>query len=605
MSVFKVAVLILSLLMCSLFAEAASGVGSAAADEFSAKAFLEDLMVRRYTQSLGTIVDKTAFSLGVQLQLMDAPKPAPKVSGEKPSVTIETPTDLLVGTLDPEKLVQQYAVTEEKEQIVSLLSTKKLKSVLVSVGLREDLGKSVKDEVEKWLSSRLNNEFGKMAKSEVTFVKEIPAKIEKKEEPAPKQWFDWLNQFQHLAGEGLMAITLLIGIILWRFTTTRSSVNKSGSADAASIKLQAEGQGLGNGSGEPTKISQTIQEQEDRMRAQGEVRDLSKKLTDLIPKVSSQFESIVRSWCQGGNEGLMKLVCFAEAVGKDVGRLPIPADATKDVAKIFAQMADLSPKEKALILEKTYWDLVSVINLGPEILVQPFGYLAGIDTGVINKVLIDQNPKMKTLVSLYLPDDVRRRFMKTMSADQKMQLLDEAAKLTEVRSDELSQLDSSVKKKVSGADQAKDVVALDMTLEKIASSLNVMEELQMLSKVQGLAISAYKRKNPSLAFLHEWPDNKLSLVLGRISTDQAVAYLRVEQTMTERFISLSSPMFGEVLRDELNSPDKMKDTEKLELLQNFAGVLIKMVQSKEVDLTEFFEIDKSPEANNVIGIRSA
>jgi hypothetical protein len=515
--------------------------------------------------------------------------------------------DLLVGTLDPEKLMQQFGLTDEKPALMGLLATKRIKFVQVSVGLREDLGEAIKGDVEKWLTTRLTSEFGKAGKGEVSFVKDLPAKPEKKAAPAPKEWWDWLNQFQHLAGEFLMALTILLGVVFWRFTTTKASVSKNNSGESPNIKLQTEGKGLGGGDSpsEASKSAVAIEQQEERRRSMEEVMALSQKLNALVPKISPEFENIVRSWCQAGDEGRLKLVCFAESVGRDVGRLPIPVDAMKDVAKIFAKMAEVSPKEKAQILEKVYWDLVSVLNLGPEVLSQPFGYLAGIDTSVISQVLMDQNPKLKTLVSIYLPDEVRRKFVKPMSAEQKFQLLENAAKMSEIAAAELKLMDSTLMKKIKSGESSSDSVQLDMTLEKIVSSLSILEEIEMLGKLQGAGILAYKRKHPSLAFLQEWPDEKLAILMSRLRADQAVAYLRIQPGMKDRMISLAPPMTAEMLSDEYAQPDKSGIEEKTRHLEEFALILREMQSHKEVDLSEIFQAPTNVKDNNVIGIKSA
>ncbi len=592
---------LLGFLTCAFYstafaAKTTSVSANASTDELSAKAFLEDLMVRRYSQGLGTIVDRQAFSLGVQLQLMDASKGKPKVKND-PN---ETPSDLLLGALDPEKLIQQFGMDEEKPAFMGFLATKKIKTVQVYVGLREDLGSAIKTDVEKWLNTRLTNEFGKIGKSEVNFVKEIPAKPEK---IGHREWWDWLSQFQHLAGELLMAMTLLLGIILWRFTTSKSSVDRNNNGESPNIKLQA--QGMGGGSGEDGAKKPSIEELEARSRSAEEIISLSVKLNALVPKISSEFENIVRSWCQAGEEGKLKLVCFAEAVGRDVGRLPIPVDAMKDLSRIFAKMNEVNPKEKAQILEKVYWDLVSVLNLGPDVLSQPFGYLAGLDTSVISNVLMDQNSKMKTLVSLFMPDDIRRKFVKPMTADQKFQLLEAASKMNEIASDELRTADHSLMKKLKAGESSGDSVHLEMTLEKIISSLSILEEIEMLAKLEGPGVLEYKRKIPSLAFLKDWPEDKLSIIMGRIRVDQAVVYLRLQPEMKDRMIALAPPITAEMLNDELAEPDKLNDEEKIRRLEVFAELLKEMVKHKEVDLAELFPEPSKNKENNVVEIKSA
>ncbi len=580
---------------------------NSAADDFSAKAFLEDIMTHRYEQALGTVIDREAFTVGVQMQLVDVAK---KIEKKPEEAVNDTPIDLIVGNLDPEKLLQQYGMPDEKQALSGILSTKKIKFVQINVGLHERVGDATKAEVEKWLKTRITNEFGSSGRGEVTFLKNLPSKADSKydEIEKPKNWIDWLHQFQQLAGVLLLAVAFLIGVLVWRFTTSNTSGSKS-AADSPEIKLKMEGKGAGAGGyGEShvnSRSSVALDEQEERRKSMEELLILSNKLNTIVPKVTKDFEAIVRSWCQAGEEGRMKLVCFAEAVGKDVGRLPIPVDAMKDIAKIFSKMADINPREKIQALEKVYWDLVSVINLGAEVLSEPFGYLSGVDSTMISQVLIDQNPKMKTLVSLYLPDDVRKKYLKPMSNEQKLELLENAANLNQIASDELKTMDESIMKKVKAEGPANDSVILGMTLEKIVSSLNILEEIELLAKVVSPGISEFKRKVPSLAFIGQWPEEKFSLMVARISTDQAVALLRVMPQLQDKVINLSPPMAAEVIADEIKQADKLGEESKRALLQSVSDVLKTMVAQREIDLAEVFPKQDSSKDSNVIDIKTA
>ncbi len=588
-------------------------------EELGAKAFLEDILIRRYSQALSTLVDRQAFSLGAQLQLVDAPIEKPKETPKDPpkSAENEQPDDLLLGTLDPEQLLKQYSLPEEKAAIVSLLARKRVKTVSVFVGLKEEIGKEVKAEVEKWLETRLNTEFGKSGKGQVNFVKtlpEKPEKPEKKPEPPPaKQWWDWLNQFQTLVGQVFMATIALLAIILWRFTTSKGDLKTSNASESPSIKLTAEGLGAnpstakasGKVAGEPTE-DESQESFERRLQVRQEVHGLSVKINSLAPKLNNQFESIVRSWCQAGEEGFLKLVCFAEAIGKDLGGLNIPVDAMKDVGEVFGKMTSISSKEKIQALDKVYWDLVTVMNLGADALNQPFGYLSKSSPGTISQILMDQNPKMKTLVALHLPDEVRRNFIKPLTVAQKIELLENAAQLREVSTDELKSLDNSMKAKMGKGDSL-NIVSLDMSLEKVANALSLREEIELLGELKSPGILEFKRSYPSLAFLPEWPDSELKKLVVRMNSDQAILYLSLKPGMKDRIIALSPPFLSELILEELNRKREINKNDEENILTSLSEVMKELVFIKEVNLQEIFAGANTSEleVENVVRLKSS
>ena len=569
------------------------------AEVLGAKSFLEDILVKRYSQSLSTVVDKQAFSLSSQLDLADL------TDNELASREAEgdTPFDLILGNLDSEKLIKQYGMEDQKTAMLTILSSKKIKSVLISVGLREDLGEQTKKDVEKWLSDRAKSEFGSLVKTEVSFVKELPIKREK-----GKEWFDWLNQFQNLVGIALMAMTFFMAVLIWRFTTGKASVtnHKEGGGDPAQIKLTAEGKGLGSGGVDPAVASSVALKNDEERRQIEEQIQFTQKINSITPRLSQEMENVVRAWCNAGEEGKYKLVCFAEAVGQELGKLPIPTEFISDIAKIFMGMSKVSVAHKRDYLEKVYWDLVTVLNLGPSSLEQPFSYLSNADSTLVSQILLDKNPKMKTLVSLYLPEGVRKKFLAPLTADEKLEILENSFVLKEVPSDELNKMSKDIKGQMSG-DINSNNVQLEMTYQKILSTISIIDEMEMLPKVKAKEILEFKRKVPSVAFLHEWSDDKLAYVLQKLRTDQIVAYLRFKPDLKDRFISLCLPMTAEVLTDDLNQPDNMSKAEKESLLGDIAKTLEALVAHKEIDLTEVFaSVDPtSSESENVVKFKSA
>ncbi len=565
------------------------------ADAISAKAFLEEVLVKRYSQNISTFVDKDAYSVGAQVELTDVEAKPELNPDDQPAE--ETPMDLMVGTLDTEKIMKQYALDAEKPALASYLATKKIKSVFVSVGLKEDLGELVKNEVSKWLTERVQKEFGNLGTTDVKFVKVLPTV---KETEKTKQWWDWLDQFQNLASVALLALALLFGVFFWRLTTSKLFSTTQNNSEAPQIKLSSDGKPLGpDGQG-----ASVVKNAEEERKLAEEYFILAQKVSTIAVKITGEMENLVRTWSNSGDEGKLKIVCFAEAVGKEVGRLPIPPDTIQDVAKVFTKMSKTPLAEKLEILDKVYWDLMTVLNLGTDVLAQPFSYLAGTDSELLSQILMDQNPKLKTLVSHYLPDDVRKKYVNSLNESDKLEILKNAASLKNISFDELKTHEQNVMNKLDPSSSDTSVV-IDMAFEKLVDALSIFEELQLLPQIQGDEILQFKRKTPSLAYLPEWPDESLSFVVSKLRPDQIVAYLRLKPEMKDRIIGLCPEMTAEVVTDDLNQPDRFSDSEKEKLLRSFADTLLLMHQQKEINLENIFAASSSKRENNVVNIKSA
>ena len=358
---FRIATVIavfLSFVGTQAFAASATAL---APEALSAKALLEDLLARRYAQNLGTKVDKASFSVSAELDLTEIRKPVlPPIALAQTEP--EPISDLMLGMLDPEAMMKNYTGPESKETVQKFLDNYKIKTVQVHVGLSESLAPEVKAEVEKWLTDRLTTEFGKVGKGVVSFIKIPTLKIP---EIAPKTMWDWLSQFQSLAGQLVLAIAVILGVLLWQMLTPRSKSEINQNGDSKSVveaPLSGAGAGATAAAAETERVEREKVEREETV-AGDEITRITERLNDLLPKVGKDIENIMRSWCQMGEPGWLKVATFAEAVGKEMGKLPIPVDALTDVSKVFAQMSEMSVASKRDILQKSYWDLLTVMNL--------------------------------------------------------------------------------------------------------------------------------------------------------------------------------------------------------------------------------------------------
>lgn len=569
------------------------------AEAQSAKALLEDLISRRYSQDLSTLVDRQAFSIGTNLDLIyTAPKDTPT---DKPKEE-EPMHDLMLGVLDPEELLKKFTPPDQKQNSHGFLNSYQIKTVNMSVGLRDGLGDSTKGEIEKWLKDRLNKEFGKVGQGTVALIKlpeikELPSKPKAK----PKDLLEFLDQFQALSGQIVLGLAILLATLLWKIlgaSKSTANVNMNGTS-------QVSGQLQGGGGGGPSEIKNSIPEGESEVQKhqrqvllEQEVESISNRIAALLPRVSQDLENIIRSWCQMGEEGKFRLACFAEVVGKDIGKLPIPIDALSDITKVFARMSQIDTNEKKLALQKAYWDFLAVVNLGTESLNQPFAYLGNMNLGLVNQVLMEENPKMQTLVSLFMPENLRIKYIRNLTKDVKVNLLREAVQLNEIAATELKSLDGSLAGRLKPSN-TKDVVSLEKTFNRIASALSPSEEVTILHELSSSIPLEYKKSNPSLAFLGEWPEDKLGLFLSSVMANELTAFLRLRGDLQDKLIRLAPPMTAEMVSDELSRPSNESEKDRDHWIHELHERLKNWIDGGTLSLEEIFK--ESPPNENLTG----
>ncbi len=548
-----------------------------------AKTLLEDLLARRYSQELASQIDRQAFSLSAQLELKEMAKEANDLGLDD-----DSPADLFLGNLDPESLLKKYPLLDGASSTQGFLKNYRIQSVYISVGLKENLTPETKAQVEKWLHQRLNLEFANNGKGTVSFIREESAK------PMihPKTFLEWLSQYQTFAGQLVLALAILLGTLLWKALSSSDKITQSGDSTSQPSTTQTSQPAASSESipvvPPPTESDHSTKIiPEDFPGLSSEIKQLNEEIHGLSLKLSDS-EQLIRTWCQSGEEGLLKIACFAEVAGKELGKLSIPIDLLPKVSEVFLRMPELSLKDKRNALQKAYWDILAILNLGPESLQQPFSYLGGMKINLINQVLMNQNPKMKALVSLYMPTDLRTSYLQTLNSETKKALIQSTAELTEVSVEELNSVDTFVKGKIQPGTR-KNLVSLGQGLQKIVQSMTKIEEITLLQKMTGPAFEDYKRSIPSLAFIGSWKDEYLNLLISRASNDEILAYLRVNPELQEKILSLSSPMVVEVVSDELSRPDTTQNKDKNALLSTFTKRIEQLVKNKEIDLEQAFE----------------
>lgn len=561
--------------LVSAIAQTAPAAGGTEAarqgDVLGAKAFLEDLIIRRLSQELATRVDQGHFNLGAQLDIVKKPKE------ERPR--LDPLSDLDLGFLDPEALFKSYAAQGSPAE--KFLENYLIRKVDVYVGLRESLGEEAQQEVEQWIAARVQSEFGNVGSGTVSLIRQ-PVKPEQPPKPDPG-FMEQLKDFQELAGQGILALAIVLGLVLWAL------LSKGGSQlpdikPAINITNQTQAEAGEEGRG---ALGALALEQAEAEALREKVKHLSKKILELTAKVPNEVENLVREWCQAGEEGIANVANFAEVSGKMLGRLPIPTEFKKEVTQALKRMAESDLKERLQSLDRVYWDLVAAVNLGSDSLRQPFSFLGAASSDAVNQVLMENNLKLQTIASVYMPDKARRSYLSSLDKERKVQLLNEAASLSQVAEEELVAMESQLSTHFNQGGDGRNVSLAD-TLSKLISVMGQIESIQILRDIKGPMLERFRQAQPHLAFLSDWANEPLRFLLSKASNDEIMAYLRVAPDLTERFLGLVPPMVERILRDDLQVADSMREGDKEELLQSFSARLSQLVVAGEIDLESVF-----------------
>ena len=231
--------------------------------------------------------------------------------------------------------------------------------------------------------------------------------------------------------------------------------------------------------------------------------------------------------------------------------------------------------------------MLSVLNLGLEALNQPFSYLGSVKIDTLSTLLLEENPRMKTLVAFNMPDELRERYMATLTPEQKKELVETALRFDDLPVSEVRSLDNVFKNRINPGGK-KDLISYKSSFTKLVSSLSQMDQIRIVGNQSGELIESFKRSTASLAFLHQWSDEKLSILLGRTMPDELLAYLRTLPEMKDRFISLCPPMTAEMVIEEFERSDSINDTDKNRHLASLLNRVQTMVDGKEILLEEAF-----------------
>jgi len=549
------------------------------ADALSVRSNLENMLVRRYTQELSAFVSSDAFKVGARFELKVVEKATESDSIDMSSLGY---SDLDLGYLDPDELLDAYSLNDLSG--INPLEKYAIKSVDIQVGLEPNMTEEVKTSVEKWVTARVQEEFGTAGKAKVQFIQN-PELSGQTSSPFMKM----IKEMQGLVGNIILGLCILFGILLWKVLAGKSSDAAAAGAGAApSVSIQSKTEAAitgGVGGVNPEESAALEQSYKDQ------IDQLSLQIKDLSPKIVDHVESLIHEWCEKGEEGLNQLACFAEISGSVLGSMPIPEEQKKKMGAVFSQMHMMDSERRFNIVNKVYWDMVASLNLGAEALHRPFSFINNSGLGKVNKVLLGNDIDTQTVVTMYMPETMRKSYFKELGQDQKIDLLKSAAQLSAISEDQLKGIEDQIAPYFSDKETEESSVSMSLTLTKLIDAMPLLDACKLLPSVEGPVIEQFKQAEPHIAFLPEWNKESLSLLARQVSNEQLLAYLRVVPDMKHYFLEYVSPRVSQILKDDLEQPDSMQDAEKEQHLASFNSLIMRLVSSGEINFYETMKKD--------------
>ncbi|MCB0413336.1 MAG: hypothetical protein KDD50_03325 [Bdellovibrionales bacterium] len=539
-------------------------------DLIAASGYLERLIVEKYSSDLSTQVEKDQFQISAKIKLA---KVKSKEQNKNPI------NDLQLTYLNPEELYKKYSL--ETDQNANYWQKFRIVSIEFFLGLKDSLGEQTKKEIQEWVQKRISTDFGRLGKISANSIKE-PEKLAEPEK-GPLQW---AKELQGLLGNALLGLALILGVLLWKILMGGSAASSDSTVNVAN-KLEMQ-----NKEGEDHTLTKLTDVEESALT--GKVEKLRSQIKDILPKLSGDIPFVVSEWCQRGIDGITQVAFFAEVAGESVGKIDVPLEFRDQIKDIFKSVKDADSDVKFKNYNEIYWDLLAVINLGSDVLHQPFSFASKASTDRVNEVLMENSLEMQTIVSFFLPEEKRKTLIEGFDESKKLELLRQAAQLSEISESELLKLENQIAPSFESASSEK-MIAMKTTLGKIIESLSLLETCTLLEKIEGEAMVEYKKHSPSLAFLSEWPDDALSTLFKVANTEELANFLQIRKDLQERCLTLVPPMTKAILSDDLKKPSSLKESEKEELLSGLLEKMKSLIANGEVDLERIFAKTKSTE----------
>lgn len=580
------------------------------ADLIAVKASIENMITQRYHDRIATQLPTELFKVAVQVEIEikkdDTTRPAQANTNDLNKNNNQL-SDISLGIIESVNPPENILPKETKNNIL-------IKKVEVMVGLSAKLDSQYRDKFKPWLDSLVKNEFGNLGQTKITELAPLPKldpiTKEKPESPERILTFDEkFGHYQNALGLVVFAVIFLLAVLLLKFLPSRD-VKEQVQTSLRIQEMKAQIQNTQNRSQlmEKEKKDKNFEKgPEIQLNANllfDSLKDHQRKVALLAFYQVSILDTIFARWADEGLEGRKKIAILMDSLlsfygesaqnNKDSGlnfNLPEKLKNDKQLYEAFQIVAEMSLSQKTVLIEKAYWDLLSQKALSVGQQKKPFASIIELPSNKIHKLLSGQDKKVQSLTILHLPQEKMEQVITDFTMDQKESILINAFETPNVKSQDLELVDESLRffvQKESALDSSG--VDIPTLVPNFLMSLKSSEELQLLSQVlpklkdKGFYL---KQNYPSIAFLPEWPEDKLKSLLAPLPSTDLQCLIRSLPQLQERVLKFIPSRNQIMLKDMLKRP--ISDDELNRGLDVIRLRLFKWVNDGQIQLDVVFK----------------
>lgn len=571
---------------------------------------LEKEAQQNLTNLIGTQLNPATFTVAVRVQISVMAPPEPK---KQEKTVDQMPAGLDLGVVSARELAESYERQIEELKLKKDIynenkETKyQINKIEVIVGLDSTYDDEYFGKFKKWLAEKVNKDYGKLALSAVT---KLPKKYEApKEEPKPEDPFQPKYLSVPLAAALLAVALIFVGLLLW------AGLRKVATA-AKPLELQPvggfkiEGQLIGKEMVEDEKSEELENLPAPRAEAHNmgdEIDRITKKIAFVVLEVGARINDLVRVWIDSGDQGFMKTALLVdtvltarEKIMSETGNIaPLHIPLSEDIAKMYEEnlaeayrsLADLTQEDQIQLLEKIYWDLVSVRTLGLQSLRRPFDFLQGMSREGLTELLSSQRKEAKALAIMYLPEETKSDILASLSEEDRDLVVQQALAQSHLSDKQIWDTDTSMKVATlnQSSNPSEKLVNLFPRTIEVLQSLDILEEIRILRKVcpglqdNGLIV---KQQFNTLAFVDEWKPEYLGKLTSNATADEVVTLIRTIPEAKDTILSVCAEKVRIIVEDDLKLPPSNDDAKVKGKLDILKGKWNKIALAEQVPMSK-------------------
>lgn len=579
-------------------------------DFFAIKSQIENMITQRYHERIATQVPPELFSVAVQVNL-EFKKPDGETTNSQKNASAQKDSDALSDvSLGIIQSVTTPAGTLPQEFKNSIL----VKKVEVVIGLSSKLGNDHRDKLKTWAAAQIKNEYGSAGSFKIVDLAPVPKEDiskDKPEQPKVLSFDEKFGHYQNTLGFVLLGLLILVATLFIKLIPSRDAKEQL----QMSLKIQemksAQLQLTQSGRSNALEKKEPEREKPKELQLNANLlfdnwKDHQKKVALIAMSQTSTLDSAFEQWVEQGLEGRQKIAILIDSLMAYYGdpsmhtegafqlnwAFPENLKNDRQIAEAFASLGEMALAEKTTLIERAYWDLLTLKTLGVAQAKRPFSGIIDLPSNKIQKLLTGQDKKVQSLAILHLPQEKIEQVIADFTFDDKEQLVLKAFETPKIKVQELEMLDESLKFLVkNNSDNDEGAIEVPAMVPNFLMSLNPREEILLLRQIpgklkdQGLYL---KQNYPTVAFLPEWPDEKIKLLIQSLGNSDLQAIIKAVPEVQDKILDLLTGRTQAILRDSLKRD--LSEDELMKSLENVRLRLFKLVNAGQIQTEVIFKV---------------